>query len=216
MLTLNNINLNNINIAHGVSLLASNKHNSINNDQKNIFSSDKSNRFNSQNIKNISRNSSIRESSNNSLNKDSLKVPEKCDNLNCNVCPSLILHNTPHVPIINQHNKNIKVPLPSHNVDNKNIVNFQEIVNKNERNLTFNQELRKKSFLDNNNLNKNNIMDLENECGKNDLCFKVYETNKFNYPLKIENNDHNSGYYNNYLTNQKEKNDLDIASMQKG
>jgi len=51
---------------------------------------------------------------------------------------------------------------------------------------------------------------LENECGKNDLCFKGYETNKINYPLKVDNyssNAHSNIYLNNYF-NEKDNDSM--------
>jgi hypothetical protein len=217
LLTLNNINIANINIANGVNLLTSNK-NKINSDQKNLFS-DKHVRSNSQNnLKNASRNNSIRESSNNSLNKDSLKTLEKNDHINSNYCPNNLINHRESTGISSNTNKVTRTHFPSQIIDiPKDIVNNQELQNKNDKSVAFLISNRKTNLT--NNANKNNyIMDnnLENECGKNDLCFKVYETNKINYPLKIDQGNYytNSGKFQNFYSHNCDKNDSDNSLIQ--
>ena len=221
LISINNFNNSNL-TNNGVSLLATNKVIVVTNETKNTFLAEKSVRSNSQtNLKNVSRNNSIRESNNNSLNKDSLKTSEKLENNvgASNVTGTNILSSVP----INPNTKILRTQFPSHIGDfHKEIVNNQELLTKNEKNGAFSHSTRKNIT---NNLNKNNyIMDnnLENECGKNDYSFKVYETNKINYPLKIEQNNNFStnsgGYFNNYLMNHNpEKNDSDNSLInQKG
>ena len=225
LLTLNHINNNNINIANGVSLLSSNKPTSVTNENKNVLSSDKNIKCISQNIKYTSRNNSVRESSNNSLNKDSLKMSEKCDNLNYNLYPHNILHNSGNTSVThNNINKVVKVPIPNPITETHKdtIVNNQELVTKNDKKVSFNQVIRKKN-LENNQVKNNYILDndIDNENIKNDIYFKVNETNKLNYPLKIEQSNHTNssntgGYYNNYISNQIDKNETDNISLQKG
>lgn len=217
LLTLNNINIANINIANGVNLLSSNK-NRINNDQKNLFS-DNNIRSNSQNnLKNVSRNNSIKDSSNNSLNKDSLKLPERIDNTANNYCPNSLINNIRDITGNSTNtNKVSRTHFPSQILDiHKDIVNNQELLNKTDKNVAFILSNRKSNIT--NNISKNNyIMDnnLENECGKNDLCFKVYETNKINYPLKIDQGNYytNSGKFHNSNSNC-EKNESDNSLIQ--
>jgi len=75
-------------------------------------------------MRNVSRNTSVRESNNNSLNKDSLKMAEKCDS--CGVCPTGTNSKSHRIPVVPHHND---------------IINNQELLEKGERAIAFNQNL---------------------------------------------------------------------------